>query len=153
MSINGISTYTTLSALYGQDLSSTNSSDPLLEVSSTKQSNIFSTLETGSSSTLSDSVDFSQTSDFFSKLKQLDQTDPDKFKEVVKKLGGMLKSARGYEGQVFSNLAQQVTNGADISDVIMQSSASSDLYKSPGTNASQIKQFISNILSELNNDD
>ena len=118
MSINGISTYTTLSALYGQDVSSSNSSDPLLATSSSKQSDVFSALETNSSSSLSDSADFSQTSDFFSKLKQLEQTDPDKFKEVVKKLGEKLESARGYAGQILSDLSQKVANGADISDVI-----------------------------------
>jgi hypothetical protein len=152
MSINGISTYITLSALYGQDLNSTNSSDPLLEVNSTEQSDMFSTLGTGNSSSLSDSVNFSQTADFFSKLKQLEQTDPDKYKEVVKKLGERLQSARGYEGQVFSDLSQQVADGADISDVITQSSASTDLYSATGTSASQIKQLVSNVLSELNKD-
>ena len=118
MSINGINTYTILSALYGQDLNSTNSSDPLLETSSPKQSDSSSTLETSSSFSLSDWVDFSQKSDFFSKLNQLEQTDPDKFKEVVNKLGKKLENARGYAGQVLSALSQKVADGADITDVI-----------------------------------
>ena len=115
---SGISIYTALSTLYGQDLNSTSSSDPLLETSSTDQSNIFSTPETSSSSTVSDSVDLSQTADFFSKLRQLGQTDPDTFKKVVEKLGEKLERAQGYAGQVLSDISQKVADGADITSVI-----------------------------------
>lgn len=110
MSINGISAYTTLSTLYGQYINSTDQSDPLLtpEGSGTTQS----------SSSLSDSVDLSQTADFFSKLKQLEQTDPTKFKEILTKLAGKLQSANGYEETVFSDLAKSVANGADISKLL-----------------------------------
>jgi hypothetical protein len=118
MSINVINTYTTLSTLYGRYLNTTDSSDPLLEANSTEQSSLSSTLGTSSSSYSSDSVDISQTATFFSKLQQLEQTDPDKYEDVVKKLGGILKSARGYEGQALSDLSQQVADGADITDVI-----------------------------------
>ncbi|HVN71987.1 MAG TPA: hypothetical protein VMU10_08200 [Desulfomonilia bacterium] len=152
MSINGISIYTALSALYGQDLNAGTSSDPLLEVDNTKQSDIFSTLGTAGSSSLYDSVDLSQTAGFFSKLKQLEQSDPDKYTAVVKKLGEKLQNARGYEGQVFALLARQVAEGADITEVITQNSTGTDLSQSTGTGSSQIKQLISDILSKLNSD-
>jgi hypothetical protein len=110
MSINGINTYTTLSTLYGQCINSTDQSDPLLKSggNSTTQSN----------SSLSDSVDLSQTADFFSKLKQLEQTDPTKFKEILTKLAEKLQSAHGSEEQIFSDLAKSVANGTDISKLL-----------------------------------
>jgi hypothetical protein len=154
MSINGISSYITQSTLYGQDINSTDQSDPLLmpDVSGTTQSSIFATLG-GSNSSLSDSVDLSQTADFFSKLQQLEQTDPNKFKEVLTKLAEKLQSAHGFEEQVFSDLAQSVANGADITQLLTQSSSSTDLYTPTGTNAGKndIKQLITNVLEKLNN--
>jgi hypothetical protein len=149
MNINGINAYT-LSALYGQD-----SSDPLLETSDTKkQSDLYSILGTSSSSSLSDSVDFSQTADFFSKLKQLEQSDPDKFKELAQKLGQRLQSAGGFAGQVLAGLAQQVADGTDISEVITQSSTSTaGLYTSTGTSTDQAKQLLLKILSNLSSYD
>jgi hypothetical protein len=154
MNINGISNYITQSTLYGQDITSTDQSDPLLtpDVSGTTQSSIFTTLG-GSNSAFSDSVDLSQTADFFNKMQQLEQTDPNKFKEVLTKLAEKLQSAHGFEEQVFSDLAQSVANGADISQLLTESSPSADLYTSTGTNAGKndIKQLISNVLEKLNN--
>lgn len=124
--------------MYGQELS-----DPLLEVNDTKkQSDIFSILGTNNSSSLSDSVDFSQTADFFSKLKQQEQSDPDKFKELVRKLGQRLQCAGGSAGQILAGLAQQVADGADITEVITRSSTgTTGLYSSTGTSTDQAKQL------------
>jgi hypothetical protein len=86
-------------------------------------------------------------------MQQLEQTDPNKFKEVLTKLAEKLQSAHGFEEQVFSDLAQSVANGADISQLLTESSPSADLYTSTGTNAGKndIKQLISNVLEKLNN--
>jgi hypothetical protein len=154
MNMNGISSYITQSTLYGQDISSTDQSDPLLtpDVSGATQPSTYTTLGVSNSS-LYDSVDVSQTADFFSKLQQLEQTDPNKFKEVLTKLADKLQKAHGSEEQVFSNLAQSVANGADISQLLTQSSSGADLYTSTGTNTGKndIKQLITNVLEKLNN--
>jgi hypothetical protein len=154
MDMNGISSYITQSTLYGQDVNSTDQSDLLLtpEVSGSTQSSIFTTLGTSSSS-LADSVDLSQTADFFSKMQKLEQTDPVKFKEVLTKLAEKLQSARGFEEQVFSDLANRVSNGADITQLLTQSSTSADLYTSTGTSTGKndINQLIANVIDKLNN--
>ncbi len=153
MGISGINAYLALSALYGQDKSSTDSSDPLLEAVSTRKTDLSSVLGTDSSSSIFDKTDFSGTAEFFSKLQQLGQTDPYKYEEVVKKLAERLQGARGYAGQVLDALIQKVSEGADIAEVILPSPAGSSLYTSTGTSAGKIQQLISDILSGLNTDD
>ncbi|MEN6475048.1 MAG: hypothetical protein ABFD81_13620 [Syntrophaceae bacterium] len=114
-----ISAYITNSFWYEKDSNSTEVSDPLLEENRSKQNSLFSTLGTNDSTSYFDSVDLSQTADFFTKLKALAQDDPEKFQALFQKLGETLKNAKGYAGQVLTNLAQEVADGADITDVII----------------------------------
>ncbi|MDM7935778.1 MAG: hypothetical protein QUS08_10370, partial [Methanothrix sp.] len=150
MSISGINAYLALSSLYGKE---TGSSDPLLEPGSARKTELYSALVSESSCSLFDTADLSGTADFFSRLQQLEQTDPDKYEEVVKKLAERLQSARGYAGQVFDAMIQKVAEGADITEVIMPSSSASGPYTSTGTSAGKVQELITEILSGLNTDD
>jgi hypothetical protein len=153
MSTNAINSYTLLNALYGKDI---NLADPLLAPDkSSTESDIFSyqaAADDNSSSLFSDSVNVSQTAEFFSKLQEIEKTDPDKYKEIIAGLGEKLKSARGFEGEVFSGLVQGVANGKDLAQLLTQSSFSTDLYTAAGNYASNnsIKQVISKIMEKLN---
>ena len=119
-----------------------------------------------------DSVNVSQPAELFSKLQQLQQTDPDKFKQVLTNIAGELQSAAkgksGFEAQTLSDLAtkfQNVANGGDISQLKPPSSSNSDQYTQQGAvstkhhhghhhgtsgNQTDIKQVMSSVLDELN---
>jgi hypothetical protein len=153
MSIQAIEKYITLSALFGQKSSSAGSSDSLLGVSSTRKTDLCSLLESDSSSISSDSADISDTAGFFSKLQQLEETDPDTYKATVKKLGEIVQGARGYEGYALTSLAQQVADGADIADVILKGSSSKDTGSSTESLSSKINQLISSLLGTLGSDE
>jgi hypothetical protein len=153
MSISGINSYI-MNALYGQDSGNSTASDPLLEVKSKKGTDVFSVLGTGnSSSLLDDSVDFSQTADFFSKLQKLEKTDPDKFKEVAAKLGKRLQGARMNGGYFLSDISRQVAEGEDISKVILQKTTNTGSYPKQGTIAEQAKALLAEALGSMGTDD
>lgn len=116
--MDAISAYITSSFWYEKDSNATDSSDPLLEAGGSKQTSLFSTLGTNDATSYFDSVDLSQTADFFTKLKALAQNDPEKFQELFQKLGETLKNAKGYAEHVLTNLSQAVAEGAEITDVI-----------------------------------
>ncbi|MGD0822742.1 MAG: hypothetical protein ABSA71_18580 [Desulfomonilia bacterium] len=123
-------------------------------------------------SSQSDSVNVSQASQLFSQLQQLQQSDPDKFKQVMTNIAGELQSAAqgksGFEAQTLSDLAtkfQNVANGGDISQLMPPTQSSSDQYTQQGsvsakhhhghhhgTSGAQndIKQVMSNVIDELN---
>lgn len=123
-------------------------------------------------SSQADSVNVSQPAELFSKLQQLQQTDPDKFKQVLTNIAGELQNAAkgksGFEAQALSDLAtkfQNVANGGDISQLKPPSSSNSDQYTQQGavsakhhhghhhgTSGTQtdIKQVMSSVLDELN---
>lgn len=71
------------------------------------------------------SADFSKPAEFFNKLTQLKEKDPDKFMEVVSTMTEKLKSAAadyrsGPEGKMLSGLAakfEEVANGGDVSQL------------------------------------
>jgi hypothetical protein len=151
MSVNGINGIIS-NVWYGQDVSSTDS-DPLLEVNSKKKTDLYSALNAGTSSMLDDSVDLSQTASFFSKLQQLESSDPEKFKEVAKGLAERLKNAKGSEQYVFADLAQQVADGGDISDVILNKASGASTGSSSGTLASQVKQFLTEVMASMESDE
>jgi len=117
--IDAISSYITGKVWYGKDDDMSDVSDPLLEANSSKQTGLLSTLGTSSASSYFDSVDLSQTADFFTKLKQLEQDEPEKFQELFQKLGETLKNAKGYAGHILASLSQAVAEGAEITDVIL----------------------------------
>jgi hypothetical protein len=139
-SINGIN----LNAWYGQDVSSTDS-NPLFEVNGKKKTDLYSMLNPVNSSLLGDSVDLSQMATFFSKLQQLEKTDPDKFKEVAKALGDRLKNSQGNGESVLAELAGQVAMGKDISEVILKGTTASD--SSSDTLVSQIKELLARLMN------
>ncbi len=109
----------TSSFWYEREDAATDFSDPLLEASGSTKPPRISTLGTLSSSSSLDTVDFSQTNEFFAKLKELARNDPETFKELFQKLGQTLKNAKGYAGHILSNLSQAVADGADVTDVIV----------------------------------
>ncbi len=138
--------------------------------SDTATSQATATGEVGSSQ--GDSVNVSQASQLFSQLQQLQQSDPDKFKQVLTNIASELQSAAqgksGFEAQTLSDLAtkfQNVANGGDISQLKPPSSSNSDQYTQQGavstkhhhghhhgTSGTQndIKQVMSNVIDELN---
>jgi len=117
--MDAISAYITSSFWYEKGTNATDIPDPLLEATGSKQTSLSSTLGARDSRSSFDSVVFSQTADFFTKLKELAQKDPERFQALFQKLGETLKNAKGYAGHVLTNLAQEVADGADITDVLM----------------------------------
>ncbi len=161
MSINGISGYTLINALYGLDSDSSSQANPLLEPekSSSAKTGLYSCLtlsDSTSGSLLDDSVDLSATAEFFSQLKQLREEDPDTFEKVFQRIGETLKNARGSEQQVFSVMAGYVSGGGDIADLAGGDSCLAAIYSQQGAaassttySASDLSKLISSILAEL----
>ncbi|MGD0209919.1 MAG: hypothetical protein ABSC14_02935 [Desulfomonilia bacterium] len=162
--INGNDSSMSLSMLYGMM--------PVNQIagSDTTTSQATSTGAVGSSQ--GDSVNVSQSSQLFSQLQQLQQSDPDKFKQVMTNIAGELQSAAqgkdGFEAKLFSDLAtkfQNVANGGDISQLMPPTPSSSDQYTQQGSVSAKhhhghhhgtggaqndIKQVMSNVIDELN---
>jgi hypothetical protein len=119
INVDAIGAYITNNFWYEKNSNGTDSSDSLLEAINSENTGLSSSLGTDSSSSYFDTVDISLTTDFFTKLKELQQNDPEKFQELFQKLGETLKNAKGYAGHILNNLSQAVADGADITDVIL----------------------------------
>jgi hypothetical protein len=111
MNLNAITNQSSLiSSLYGTDSTSEASND------------VSQILETNSvGHTTSDSIDFSKPGELFSKLKELQQADPEKFKQVCADIAQKLKSASqdqsGFGSKMLSDLAEKFQNVADGGDI------------------------------------
>ena len=108
MSVTGVSNSSTAQSIYQLYASQLSSSSSSTSTSSTNS--------TGS--TKADSAHISKSGELFSKLQQLQSTDPEKFKEVCSNIAEKLKSAAEESGDTkLSDLAEKFQNVADGGDI------------------------------------
>jgi len=112
MSITGIGNANSAQSIYQLYLSQLNNSTASAQTSGSSSSG----------SVKSDSVDFSKPGELFSKLQQLQSSDPEKFKQVCADIAQKLNTAAQADGSnsKLSDLAkkfQSVADGGDISQL------------------------------------
>ena len=149
----------------------------MMSVNSATQSGTTTRTAGAAGLTSTDSINLSKPAELLSKLEQLKQSDPDKFKEVLTNIADELNNAAkqksGFIAQILTSLAdkfQSVANGGDISQLMPPNPPNSDLYtQQSGNSADQsqkgkgshhgrhgrgagndIRQVMSNVLDELN---
>ncbi len=117
MSLTGIS-----SSSYGLDLYDLLYGSEATNATSSSKSTETSSLASMTGIATTDSADFSRPAEFFSKLQQLKDSDPEKFKQVCSDIAAKLRAAaeeRGDtpEGKMLSELAEKFQNVADGGDI------------------------------------